>query len=130
MKSRCYNSNKDNYKYYGALGVTICNEWLTDFKNFYNWSINNGYRENLTLDRINSHESYNPKNCRWTTSEKQQNNKDNNYVIEYNGYRHTLAEWSKILNLKYGTLWARLQKHHWSIEKSFTTPIKTQKENS
>lgn len=124
MKSRCYNSNKSNYKYYGALGITVCSEWLQDFENFYNWSINNGYKENLTLDRVNTHDNYNPKNCRWVTTTEQQNNKENNYIICYSGQEHTLAEWSNILKMNYSALWARLKKWHWSIEKAFTTPLK------
>ncbi len=72
IKQRCLNPNSQNYKKYGEKGIRICDEWL-DFENFYNWSLNNGYKympdENgrnlLTIDRINSDEDYKPSNCRW-----------------------------------------------------------------
>lgn len=51
MKSRCYNKNRSNYKYYGGKGIKICDEWLSAFVVFHDWAINNGYQENLTIDR-------------------------------------------------------------------------------
>lgn len=63
MKARCYNPNSLAYKNYGGRGIKICDEWLEDVMNFYNWAINNGYKENLTLDRINVNGNYEPNNC-------------------------------------------------------------------
>lgn len=70
MKQRCYNPKTINYKNYGGKGITICEEWLdekTGFINFYNWSVKNGYNENLTIDRINVNGNYEPNNCQWIT---------------------------------------------------------------
>ena len=78
MKTRCYNKNTNRYKDYGARGITICNEWRNDFMSFYNWSMNNGYDENLTIDRINNDKNYEPSNCRWITVKEQNRNKRNN----------------------------------------------------
>ena len=61
--------------------------------------MSNGYKENLTIDRINPLGNYEPKNCRWTTHKVQQNNRTNNHIIEMNGESHTLAEWCEILNV-------------------------------
>lgn len=79
MKTRCYNSNSPNYKYYGESGVLICDEWRNDFKSFYDWAMNNGYSEELTIDRINPFGNYEPSNCRWATYEEQAKNKRKNY---------------------------------------------------
>lgn len=79
---RCYNPNNPDYKYYGALGVRLCDEWRNNFQSFYDWAYTNGYDENAkhmdcTLDRINCSGIYEPSNCRWITIEMQQWNKRN-----------------------------------------------------
>lgn len=75
MKERCYKPSNDNYKYYGALGITICDEWLNDFSTFAKWSTENGYANNLTIDRKDNTKGYSPDNCRWITIQEQQRNK-------------------------------------------------------
>lgn len=68
MKARCYNPNSVPYPYYGKKGIKVCSEWLdskTGFLSFYNWSLQNGYDDNLSIDRINPHDDYSPNNCRW-----------------------------------------------------------------
>lgn len=67
MKQRCYNPNSQRWKYYGARGITICDEWLSDFTNFYNWSIKNGWRSGLSIDRLDRDLGYEPSNCEWIT---------------------------------------------------------------
>lgn len=77
MKNRCTNPNAINYEWYGGKGVTVCKEWSEDFENFYKWAHENGYQDNLTIDRINGNGDYEPTNCRWITIQEQQKNKCN-----------------------------------------------------
>ena len=77
MKDRCSNTNNPEYKYYGAKGVRVCDEWINDFEAFYQWAINNGYKEYLVIDKdIKCSELnlkikiYSPQTCLWITSEE------------------------------------------------------------
>lgn len=123
MKDRCRYKTNDNYMRYGGRGIKVCEEWLSDFMNFYNWAINNGYKDNLTLDRIDSNGNYEPSNCRWLTYKEQANNTRRNNYITYNNETHSLTEWAEILGIKRSTLSNRIVTKHWSIEKAFTTPL-------
>ena len=80
MRQRCSNPKSSRYSVYGAKGIKVCEEW-NDFKRFHDWSMNNGYDEKLTLDRINNDLGYCPQNCRWVTYRRQENNKTNNSFI-------------------------------------------------
>lgn len=86
MKSSCYNINNRSYKYYGGRGITVCNEWLNSYESFYNWSISNGYREGLTIDRIDNNGNYEATNCRWVDMKVQNNNKRQRKTANY--YQH------------------------------------------
>ena len=70
MMNRCYNSNRQDYKYYGGRGITVCQEWIDNPILFEKWSYNNGYNDNLTIDRIDENMGYCPENCRWITQEE------------------------------------------------------------
>ena len=75
IKNRCYNKNRKDYKFYGLRGVTVCDLWKNNFNAFYEWSLNNGYSNNLTIDRINVYDGYSPSNCRWLNVHEQQKNR-------------------------------------------------------
>lgn len=123
MKSRCDCEVAKYYKDYGGRGIKVCPEWDESFMSFYDWAINHGYSDDLTLDRENSNGNYEPSNCRWATWKEQENNSSHNVIIEYNGRSMTLHQWSEELGVAYDTLRARLRRG-WNIERAFTEPVK------
>ena len=110
IKRKCYNPNDDHYKYYGARGIKVCDEWLNNPKAFYNWSMENGYQNNLTIDRIDVNGNYEPNNCRWVDMSTQVRNRRNTIYLTYKGETKPLMEWCEILHLKYGTIKRRYYK--------------------
>lgn len=122
MKLRCYNAKQVGYNNYGVRGIVVCAEWLNNFKVFYDWAINNGYKDNLQIDRINTNGNYEPSNCRWVTPLDNSNNKRNNRFITYKGETKTIAEWSKSTNIPYHLIWNRLRRG-WSVEDTFTRKV-------
>lgn len=101
MISRCYRKTDDAYIDYGARGITVCEEWRLDRTKFFAWALKNGYEEHLTIDRIDVNGNYEPNNCRWATYREQGNNKRNNVIIEYEGKRYTVAEYSRLKGISY-----------------------------
>lgn len=122
MKNRCLNVASRSYRRYGGRGIKVCDEWKTDFYAFYVWSIENGYADNLTIDRINNDGPYSPDNCRWATIDVQANNKSICKYIEYKGVRRTIAQWAKLLGFPAATLGRRLKT--WDLETAMTKPLR------
>lgn len=121
MTKRCYYPDNQNYKYYGGKGIVICNEWKSDFSAFKKWSLENGYQDNLTIDRINTNGNYEPSNCRWVSMKEQCNNRTSNHLITYKGKTQNLKQWCIELNLNYGIMESRINRYKWSVEKAFET---------
>lgn len=124
MIERCECPNNNNYKYYGGKGITVCEEWRNDPLSFYDWSIENEYSDELSIDRIDPNGNYEPNNCRWANQKTQNRNKKNSVLINYKNQSKTLSEWCEILKLPYETIWYRIYKMNMDIDKAFTTPIK------
>lgn len=106
MKNRCFYEKSSEYKNYGGRGITICDEWIGEkgFENFKNWSTENGYSEELTIDRIDCDGNYEPNNCRWVNLITQANNKRNNRYISINGEIGTVANMARKYNVDYWNL--------------------------
>lgn len=116
MKQRCYNKNDKKYYCYGARGIKICDEWLKDPRNFYDWALSNGYKEDLSIDRIDVNGNYEPSNCRWADSIIQANNRTTNRYIEMDGEKLTLAQWCRKLNIKDHKFYKALKKTNSDLE--------------
>lgn len=120
MKGRCSSPSSGCYKYYGGRGIRVCDEWQ-NFTPFYEWAINNGYQDNLTIDRIDVNGNYCPNNCRWITAKEQSNNTRRNHYITFNGETKTLKEWAKQLHICHTSLIERLDRWD-SVEDALTIP--------
>lgn len=97
MKTRCTNPNQQSYKDYGGRGITVCEEWLSNFLSFYNWAIENGYQDGLTLERIDNNGNYCPTNCTWITMKEQSWNRRNSIKQDITAFGETKAahEWEQ-----------------------------------
>ena len=122
MKERCYNAEFDRYKDYGARGIQICQEWLESFDNFADWAYENGYKTNLTIDRVNNDGNYEPSNCRWITLKEQTRNTRNTKWVLYRGQRKPLVVWCEELKLPYDAVHNRIEKG-WTVEDAFEKPL-------
>ena len=89
------------YKNYGARGVTICDEWLSNFEAFYDWSITNGYGKGLSIDRIDNDKGYYPDNCRWVDMSIQNHNTRRGFELWHDNKWRTLNEIAQIENISY-----------------------------
>lgn len=119
MICRCYNENDIRYDRYGGRGIAVSDEW-SNFENFMVWAYDNGYNDDLSIDRIDTNGNYSPDNCRWATKIEQANNKSNNRTYTFNGETHTIAEWARITDMPYKKLWKRFYAG-WSVERALTT---------
>lgn len=123
MYRRCYFPKTKYYDNYGGRGITICPEWLGErgFENFAKWALENGYSDNLSIDRIENDKGYSPDNCRWATRKEQANNTRSTVFLTYKGETKPASEWSEITGIKQDTLTWR-KRNGWSDEKCIETP--------
>ena len=99
MKRRCYDKDEEAYRWYGAKGIKICDEWIKNPKSFEEWVVNNGYTDSMTIDRIDENRWYSPDNCRWITREDNARYKSTTRVIDVNGIALTGRDWASKLGI-------------------------------
>lgn len=136
MLSRCYYKKDLNFKNYGEKGIKVCKEWKDDFLKFYEWSLENGYREEilpngrtlLTIDRIDSHKGYSPDNCRWITIQEQQQNKCTTVYLIYKGEKRTITDWAEKIGIDRNTLYDRIYVYGWTVEDAIEIPLSMKRE--
>jgi hypothetical protein len=121
MKARCNNPNTENYARYGGVGIKVCDSWNDSFESFFS---DMGLRPTSkhSIERIDCGGDYYPENCKWIPLKDQSKNRKNCIRIAYNGKEMILKEWANALGFNYMTLYDRIRKHGWSVEKAFTTP--------
>ena len=134
MKARCYNPNFTGYYIYGGRGISVCDEWRNNFFSFQKWALENGYNDELTIDRIDGDGNYEPANCRWATYKQQAANQHPPYTFvekptqkrfhgkkfEAFGESKPLAEWCSLYGLSRPMVEARL-KRGMSLEMALST---------
>lgn len=123
IKDRCYRKTNEKYDRYGGRGIVVCEEWKNDFKAFYDWAMEKGWRQGLEIDRENNDGIYSPVNCRVTTVIVNRRNTSSNRMLEYNGEKKCLSEWAEIIGISQDTLKDRVGKLKWSVEKALSTPL-------
>lgn len=125
MKNRCYNRRSSRYPLYGGRGIRVYDMWLGSFDNFAEWARKSGYREGLTLDRIDNDGNYTPDNCRWVTWDEQQRNRRFCHKGVFNGVAYsTLQEVADRVGISQNTLTKRLARG-WPLELALSAPLGT-----
>lgn len=123
IRRRCEKPNRPSWKYYGGRGVSICANWRDSWPAFKRWALKTGYRDGLTIGRVDNDKGYCPSNCRWETTREQNRNQQRTvWVTSPDGARFSLAEAvERFSSACYNTVRARIR-HGWPAWKAVTTP--------
>lgn len=119
MKSRCSNNSDENYLKYGGRGISICEEWIDSedgFENFAKWAFDNGYMDDLSIDRIDVDGDYKPSNCKWSTPKEQMQNTRRNRYVKHDGKIYSISELAEKLNMTYMQTWHRFRDISFGME--------------
>lgn len=107
MVQRCYNPKTRGYRWYGAKGITVCDEWR-HFRAFKAWAVASGFKPGLSIERIDNSKGYCPENCKLIPLNEQGKNRSDNHYITMNGETKTLSDWSKSIGINRSALCHRL----------------------
>lgn len=125
IKKRCLNKNDERYHEYGGRGIKVCDEWLESFDNFADWALSHGYREDLTIERINVNGDYCPENCCWISRKEQAYNKCDTIWVDYKGRHIQLVKLCQEKGLRYDAIHNRIMAQGWDVEKAIDEPLHT-----
>lgn len=118
MKARCYNKKDNAYQRYGERGITVCEEWKSDFGKFKKWAMENGYDDSLTIDRIDNSKGYCPENCKWSTYTQQARNRSIVRMVTYGGETKSLAEWCDVFGVDRKYIYEKMYKRGYSLDEA------------
>lgn len=137
LEQRCHNENDNHYHSYGARGIYVCEEWRHQFETFRDWNyanfpnIDNLLASGYQLERIDNDGPYAPWNCRWATRKEQGRNTRKTRWVEVYGEKMSMAEAiERFAKVPSPTVWSRVDKFGWDIEKALTTPPKQRSRHS
>lgn len=121
MISRCHNSTDPAFSSYGERGISVCERWRLSFATFL---LDMGHRpDTTTIERVNNNGNYEPGNCIWASRHVQQRNRRNNIRLSFNGKTQCLADWATELGINRVSLYGRIVKLGWSVQRALTEPI-------
>lgn len=110
MKQRCENPNSSAFKDYGGRGIRVCQGWSSDYMNFKEWAVKNGYADGLTIERKDVNGNYCPENCMWIAMKLQTRNTRRTFWFTIDGITKCFAEWAEIFDVSYATAYARYRR--------------------
>lgn len=116
IKSRCMNQSSPAYKWYGARGINVYPGWVNNYPAFLQY-VGRCPKNRSSLDRINNSLGYIPGNVRWATRRQQANNRRSNHILEFQGRRKTLAQWSRDLHIDRLLILKRIHRG-WTVEQA------------
>jgi hypothetical protein len=129
MKSRCSNPRVTQYEDYGGRGITVCDRWNESFDAFLE-DMGDKPTPRHQIDRIDVEGNYEPSNCRWVTSQTNNNNKRSNRLLTFDGRTQSVAEWGRELGIRGATIGIRINDLGWSVERALTTPAVKRERNT
>jgi hypothetical protein len=123
MVNRCLNPRDDHFPDYGGRGIKVCDRWLI----YENFLADMGERPvGKTIDRKDNNGNYEPGNCKWSTMKEQARNRRANVFLEFQGKRQPVSAWAEEIGIDIPTLWCRIFKLNWSVQKALTTSVRKQ----
>jgi hypothetical protein len=124
MKSRCNNPKNKKFKYYGAVGIQVCQEWSTSYVAFRDWALAHGYQTGLTIERKDFRAGYHPENCCFIPHSEQASNRTITVMLTAFGETKSTTAWSRdarcVVTIK--VLYSRIYKYKWDHERAIISP--------
>lgn len=124
IKRRCYNKNTKDYINYGGRGITVCEEWRSDFMYFYNWALKNGWEKGLDIDRIDNDGEYSSCNCRFVDKFIGNNNRRNTVMITIDGVSENISYWARLSGVNRKLIHDRLTRK-WEMKRAVFEKVNT-----